>query len=127
MFLVNVHFFIPFSNLLCAEETSRMPKDRYDTQNNHTNHRRQYRIMSPDDVVSGKKPHWDQLEIVGTIRNLSPQLWNLQFLTALYLNDNNLTRVPSEICKLTSLTHLDLSANKLRSLPVELGDLVTLR
>ncbi|XP_071808360.1 CCR4-NOT transcription complex subunit 6-like [Asterias amurensis] len=103
-----------------------MPKDRYE-QNNHNNHRRQYRIMSPDDIVSGKKPHWEQLEIVGTIRNLSPQLWSLQFLTALYLNDNNLTRVPPEICKLTSLMHLDLSANKLRSLPVELGDLVTLR
>ncbi|XP_022111639.1 CCR4-NOT transcription complex subunit 6-like [Acanthaster planci] len=104
-----------------------MPKDRHDAQNNHNNHRRQHRIMSPEDLVSGKKPHWEQLEIVGTIRNLSPQLWNLRFLTALYLNDNNLTRVPAEICKLTSLTHLDLSANKLRSLPVELGDLVTLR
>ena len=83
--------------------------------------------MSPDEVMSGKKPHWEELEIVGTIRNLSPQLWGLNFLTALYLNNNNLMRVPPEICKLNCLIHLDLSNNKLRSLPVELGDLVTLR
>ncbi|XP_072038370.1 CCR4-NOT transcription complex subunit 6-like [Amphiura filiformis] len=102
-----------------------MPKENH---NNHGhNHRRQHRIMSPDEVMSGKKPHWEELEIVGTIRNLSPQLWGLNFLTALYLNNNNLMRVPAEICKLNCLIHLDLSHNKLRSLPVELGDLVTLR
>ena len=48
-------------------------------------------------------------------------------LTSLYLNDNNLSRLPPDISKLTNLTHLDLSSNKLRSLPAELGDLIRLR
>ncbi len=63
----------------------------------------------------------------GTIRNLSPQIWELCHLTSLYLNDNNLTRIPPEISKLEHLVYLDLSANKLRSLPAELGDMHCLR
>ena len=65
--------------------------------------------------------------ILGTIRNLSPQLWELQHLTSLYLNDNNLARIPPDISKLQHLVYLDLSSNKLRSLPAELGDMHTLR
>lgn len=83
--------------------------------------------MSQDDIASGKKSYWPELEITGTICNLSPQLWRLSHLTSLYLNDNNLTRIPADISRLTSLLLLDLSANKLRSLPSELGDLVMLR
>lgn len=64
---------------------------------------------------------------LGSVRNLSPQLWSLTHLTSLYLNDNCLTRVPPDICKLTSLQHLDLSSNKLRNLPAEIGDLIMLR
>ena len=63
----------------------------------------------------------------GTIRNLSPQLWDLHHLTSLYLNDNNLSRLPPEISKMHHLMYLDLSSNKLRSLPAELGDMVHLR
>lgn len=63
----------------------------------------------------------------GTIRNLSPNLWKLQHLTSLYLNDNNLVRIPSEISRLTCLVQLDLSCNKLRNLPPEIGELTTLR
>ena len=51
----------------------------------------------------------------------------MQHLTSLYLNDNNLTRIPPEICRLTCLIQLDLSCNKLRNLPAEIGELVTLR
>ena len=58
---------------------------------------------------------------------MSPDLWKLQHLTSLYLNDNNLTRIPSEINRLTCLVQLDLSCNKLRALPAEIGELVTLR
>lgn len=54
-------------------------------------------------------------------------MWKLQHLTSLYLNDNNLTRIPPEICRLTCLVQLDLSCNKLRNLPPEIGELVTLR
>lgn len=89
--------------------------------------RRTYRILSNEEVIAGKKTQWNALEITGTIRNLSPHLFNLHFLTSLYLNDNQLSRVPPEICKLTNLLTLDLSSNKLRSLPVELSDLVALR
>lgn len=63
----------------------------------------------------------------GTVRNLGPDLWKLQHLTSLYLNLNNITRIPPEINRLTMLTYLDLSSNKLRSLPSELGDLSQLR
>ena len=43
------------------------------------------------------------------------------------MTDNQLTRVPADICQLTHLIKLDLSYNKLRSLPVEIGDLISLR
>ena len=100
-----------------------MPKEKH--ENNDV--RRSYTLMSPEDVANGKKSKWTELEITATIRNLSPTLWQLDFLTALFLNDNNLTKIPPEISKLAQLKHLDLSSNKLRSLPSELGDLVTLR
>jgi CCR4-NOT transcription complex subunit 6 len=48
-------------------------------------------------------------------------LWTLSQLTVLYLNDNQLTRLPSEIACLTNLVTLDLSNNKLRNLPSEIG------
>lgn len=51
----------------------------------------------------------------------------MQHLTSLYLNDNNLTRIPPEISRLTCLVQLDLSCNKLRNLPAEIGELTTLR
>ncbi|RWS24178.1 CCR4-NOT transcription complex subunit 6-like protein [Leptotrombidium deliense] len=98
-------------------------RDKYEPPNP----RRTHTIMQQEDIASGKKSHWPELEITGTIRNLSPALWQMCHLTSLYLNDNNLSRIPPDIAKLTSLTHLDLSSNKLRSLPAELGDLVMLR
>lgn len=83
--------------------------------------------MSPEDAASGRKPEpWLGLEITGSVRNLSPSLWNMTNLTSLYLNNNCLTRLPSEIGRLTQLRHLDLSSNKLRGLPRELGDLILL-
>ena len=38
--------------------------------------------------------------ILGPVRALSPALWSLKHLTALYLNDNNLTRLPPEVSNL---------------------------
>jgi CCR4-NOT transcription complex subunit 6 len=63
----------------------------------------------------------NELEVMGNVRNLSPILWTLSQLTVLYLNDNQLTRLPSEIACLTNLVTLDLSNNKLRNLPSEIG------
>lgn len=102
---------------------SRNHKDKYE----NSNPRRMYTLMCPEDYQSGKKSHWSELEITGSIRNLSPNLWQMTHLTALYLNDNSLQRVPCEIGRLINLRILDLSNNKLRSLPAELGELIYLR
>ncbi|XP_037912958.1 CCR4-NOT transcription complex subunit 6-like isoform X2 [Hermetia illucens] len=98
-------------------------KDKY--ENNNT--RRQQIFLSADELASGRKPVWHGVEITGNVRNLSPSLWNFTHLTALYLNDNNLSRLPSDIGLLTNLRTLDVSSNKLRSLPAELGELIQLR
>lgn len=66
-------------------------------------------------------------KILGSVKNISPSLWQKTALTGLYLNDNQITRLPPEISQLVNLQSLDLSGNKLRSLPAELGELVYLR
>lgn len=84
-------------------------------------------IMSQEDVASGRKPDaWHGLVITGSVRNLSPALWNMTHLSSLYLNDNCLARLPPDIGRLTHLRHLDLSSNKLRVLPREIGELILL-
>jgi len=88
---------------------------------------RNHHILSQEEIAEGKNTRWPELEITGTIKNLSPALWKLQHLTALYLNDNSLFRIPSSISLLQNLRRLDLSNNKLRSLPAEIGDLTDLR
>ena len=102
---------------------SRHNKDKYESSNS----RRVHTIMSTEDANSGKKSHWPEVEITGSIRNLSPNIWQWTHLTALYLNDNSLQRLPAEIGNLVHLKVLDLSSNKLRSLPAELGDLIYLK
>ena len=69
---------------------------------------------------------WTEIEIVMNTRNLSPALWTFTHLTGLYLRDNGIQRIPTEISKLKNLKKLDLSMNKLRSLPIELGDIIEL-
>lgn len=83
--------------------------------------------MSSEEAANGKKSHWVELEISGKVRSLSSSLWSLTHLTALYLSDNSLSRIPSDIAKLHNLVYLDLSSNKIRSLPAELGNMVSLR
>uniref|UniRef100_A0A671L5B4 poly(A)-specific ribonuclease n=1 Tax=Sinocyclocheilus anshuiensis TaxID=1608454 RepID=A0A671L5B4_9TELE len=100
-----------------------MPKEKYDPPDP----RRLYTIMSAEEAASGKKSHWTELEISGRVRSLSSSLWTLTHLTALHINNNNLSRIPPEISKLPHLVYLNLSSNKLRSLPAELGNMVTLR
>ncbi|KAM8865080.1 CCR4-NOT transcription complex subunit 6-like isoform 2-T2 [Synchiropus picturatus] len=100
-----------------------MPKEKYEPPDP----RRCYSIMSAEDVASGKKSQWAELEISGRVRSLSSSLWTLTHLTALHINDNNLTRIPPEISRLPHLVYLNLSSNKLRSLPAELGRMVSLR
>ncbi|XP_074116025.1 CCR4-NOT transcription complex subunit 6-like isoform X4 [Cotesia typhae] len=102
---------------------SRNHKDKYESSSS----RRAHSIMSTEEANSGKKSHWPELEITGNVKNLSPNLWQLKHLIALYLNDNSLQRIPIEIGRLSNLKVLDLSNNKLRSLPSELGDLINLK
>ncbi|VDM96694.1 unnamed protein product [Thelazia callipaeda] len=85
---------------------------------------RVHRIMTEEELAQGKEPRWTELEIRG--RNLSPFLWEMRCLTALFLYGNHLTRIPGDISKLENLKVLDLSDNKLRSLPAELGDMISL-
>lgn len=94
---------------------------------NNGSSRRTHTYMSPEDQASGKKSYWTELEITGTIRNLSPNLFQMTHLTALFLKNNHLQRLPADICQLVNLRNLDLSYNKLRSLPAELGELIHLR
>ena len=101
-------------------------KEKYD-KHDSPNPNRANTFMSAEDVAAGKKSAWYELEITGVVRNLSPDLFKLSHLTSLYLNSNNLSRIPSDINKLVHLAYLDLSYNKLRSLPSELGDLSHLR
>ncbi|CAL8293888.1 CCR4-NOT transcription complex subunit 6-like isoform X1 [Gadus morhua] len=100
-----------------------MPKDKYEPPDP----RRCYSIMSAEDASSGKRSYWAELEISGRVRSLSSSLWSLTHLTALHINDNNLSRLPPEISNLPHLAYLNLSSNKLRSLPAELGNMVSLR
>lgn len=96
-------------------------------ENNGTNNRRMHTYMSSEDKAAGKKSSWSELELTGNIRNLSPTLFQMTNLTALYLKNNQLQRLPQDINLLINLRHLDLSHNKLRTLPAEIGDLIYLR
>ncbi|KAI5624872.1 hypothetical protein C0J50_15678, partial [Silurus asotus] len=100
-----------------------MPKEKYEPPDP----RRMYTIMTSEEAASGKKSHWAELEISGKVRSLSSALWSLTHLSALYLSDNSLSRIPPDIAKLHNLVYLDLSSNKIRSLPAELGNMVSLR
>ena len=47
-------------------------------------------VRSEEAPEEEKRNQWTELEIRGPIKNLSPELWKLTHLTALFLNDNNL-------------------------------------
>ena len=61
-----------------------------------------------EDLAAGKETNWPELEVVGSIRNLSPALWKLTHLTALYLDNNHLTRLPPNISLLRNLRNVNL-------------------
>lgn len=70
---------------------------------------------------------WYEVEIKGLVKNISPKLWQWTHLRCLYLNDNNLMRLPPVIASLNHLQCLDASNNKIRTLPSEIGDMTSLR
>ncbi|KAG1442503.1 hypothetical protein G6F56_011039 [Rhizopus delemar] len=71
---------------------------------------------------------WTLLDMGGMgLKNVSPAVCNYTFLTALYMNHNNLTYLMPALAQLTQLRILDISGNKLTMLPPELGMLIQLR
>jgi CCR4-NOT transcription complex subunit 6 len=71
---------------------------------------------------------WTAIDLGGMmITNLSPPIFQYNFLTCLYLNHNNLRSLSPEIAKLTNLQILNLTGNKFTILPIELGLVVSLK
>lgn len=61
------------------------------------------------------------------LKGLSCNLFKYAFLEKLYLNQNKLQWLPSDIGSLRNLTVLDLSQNNLTELPAEIGMLTNLK
>jgi hypothetical protein len=61
------------------------------------------------------------------LKNLSKAVFNLTYLTTLYINHNQLTHLPPDIAQLRNLILLDLSGNQLSEVPAELGMCTSLR
>eukprot|EP00041_Stephanoeca_diplocostata_P015550 m.297136 g.297136 ORF g.297136 m.297136 type:complete len:513 (-) comp20076_c0_seq1:197-1735(-) len=81
-------------------------------------------ILPMDETRSTPYKPWDALDMSAVgLHILTPPLFKMEFLTCLYLNQNNLSFVPHQISNLASLELVDLSHNKLRSLPREMGKL----
>ncbi|KAK3826044.1 MAG: Endonuclease/exonuclease/phosphatase [Benniella sp.] len=76
----------------------------------------------------GNGQQWTTLDLGGMgLKNISRELFQYKFLTALYINHNNLHQLSSEISRLTNLSILDASGNKLTAVPLELGMLTNLK
>ncbi|OAQ31097.1 hypothetical protein K457DRAFT_72485 [Linnemannia elongata AG-77] len=84
-----------------------------------------------DKTGNAKAPNpqqWTTLDLGGMgLKNMSRELFQYAFLTALYINHNNLHLLSPEISRLTKLTILDASGNKLTSVPPEIGMLTNLK
>ncbi|KAG0044455.1 Glucose-repressible alcohol dehydrogenase transcriptional effector [Gryganskiella cystojenkinii] len=71
---------------------------------------------------------WTTLDLGGMgLKNMSRELFKYEFLTALYINHNNLNYLSPDISQLRNLTVLDASGNKLTVIPPELGMLTSLK
>ncbi|KAI8367884.1 Endonuclease/exonuclease/phosphatase [Choanephora cucurbitarum] len=71
---------------------------------------------------------WTSLDMGGMgLKNIAPTICSYHFLTALYINHNNLTYLMPSLSQLTNLKILDVSGNKLSLVPPELGLLCNLR
>ena len=74
------------------------------------------------------KQLWGQLDMSGQgLVNLSPKLFQYDFLESLYLNNNRLTMIPPIVSRLRGLRTLDLSHNRITEVPAQLGLCFNLR
>lgn len=71
----------------------------------------QYRSMEPELHLN---------LAMNKLQRLEPTLFNLQYLTGLYLRNNSIEALPPQIAKLTNLQTLDVCYNSIRLLPCEL-------
>ena len=95
----------------------------YSSEENHPDERPRLPI-----VPVSKKEKWTELDLGGQgLRAISAPIFLYTFLQTLYLNHNNLTRLPESIRELKQLQILDLTKNRLVELPAEIGMLTNLR
>ena len=95
--------------------------------NNNANYNDDYIYNQNSNQKQISSIQWYEVEIKGLVKNISPKLWQWTHLRYLYLNDNNLMRLPPVISSLNHLQCLDASGNKIRTLPSEIGDMTSLR
>lgn len=60
------------------------------------------------------------------LKNLPPELGNLDLLEELIISENMLEEFPSAVAKIPNLRIVKLGSNRLRDLPFELADLLSL-
>lgn len=71
---------------------------------------------------------WNALDLSGQgLKTISGALFQYEFLTKLYLDDNQLSSLGPVVGQLRRLTHLDISHNQIKELPEEIGMLVNLK
>jgi CCR4-NOT transcription complex subunit 6 len=87
-----------------------------------------YRTQGDWSDDESEPPIWTEIDMGGSnLRCISVQLFGYYpFLSKLYLNNNRLQSIPSEIGQLRNLAHLDLSLNQITILPPEMGMLINL-
>ncbi|KAL6709629.1 hypothetical protein ACN47E_001057 [Coniothyrium glycines] len=74
----------------------------------------QYRSMVPELYVNLGS---------NTLRRLTPALFSVRYLTTLVLRSNNIEELPQQLGQLQNLQVLDVSLNRLRTLPFEIIDM----
>ncbi|KAF9531790.1 hypothetical protein CPB83DRAFT_848741 [Crepidotus variabilis] len=82
---------------------------------------------SSSSVLSSSSPDIELFLGNNAISNLPTELWNLKNLTILSLRNNMITYLPSEVSKLENLVELNVANNELTFLPSELLSMETLR
>jgi CCR4-NOT transcription complex subunit 6 len=81
-----------------------------------------------ESTAKPKDQIWTELDMGGNhLRVMTPFLFEYDFLTKLYFNNNKLKHVPKQISRLRGLKVLDLSINDISSLPPTIGMLVNLK